>query len=77
MRETKRLDASADALGDNRDVFVPAIAEDHGKFLTAIACEDISIRHRLSETGSDRLQTFVADLMAVRIVVGLKVVDIG
>jgi hypothetical protein len=43
MPETKRLDASADALGDNRYVFVPAIAEDHGKFLTAVARDDIYV----------------------------------
>lgn len=76
MPEPKRLDASADTLGDNRYVFVLAIAEDHGKFLTPIACDDSSIRHRLSDTGSDRVQTFIASLMAVRIVVGLEAVDI-
>jgi hypothetical protein len=61
MPETKCLDASADALGDNRYVFVLAIAEDHRKFFTAVACDDISIP-RLG-FGSSELRELVPRLM--------------
>jgi hypothetical protein len=43
MREAKGLDAPADTLGDSSRVFVPATAEHHLKFLTAVTCDDIYV----------------------------------
>ena len=43
MMETKRLDASADPLGDSSYVFESATGKDHGKFLTAVARDDIYV----------------------------------